>query len=483
MNWSPLRAYEDAKDKMAKVIAYIGYGAQNGSHILGSANPLLPMPEWLLEIGQKALKDSYDIHDGHEDGMMPGTTMRYYSSRSGRGIEAFRDNVISHYAEKGVEGEFITGGSLITDLMYKTYSQHLKPGDVVLSQTPFFGQFQILADKFDAKFCPIETDEENAWKLTPEQLREGLDAAPDAKIFNFVNPINPTGQQYTETELAALAEVFVAHNEDRKAQGKTPLIVLSDEGFANTPITDIDKEFVSLGAMAGMKDFTMTMVSLSKELSPGLGVSFGIGPQWIVESLWNVTEGPSYASQAMAAAIYDPENEARIREHYMANSQIYQDNLETIKTKFDDLNTHLLGPHLKDERVIDACLDPQKGFQFTIDARGLLGAKLPDDYMNPGNPQSRYITSSVDLAYYLRDVAKLEMVPGEGFGFQGDRMLMRMTLSKKTETYETVFDQMYDALSQLEIADNRPRIGCYKGTQYAASPMQEQSAEIRRPHL
>jgi aspartate/methionine/tyrosine aminotransferase len=208
-----------------------------------------------------------------------------------------------------------------------------------------------------------------------------------------------------------------------------------------------------------MANCTLTAWSLSKDQAPGLGVAIGIGPKWLIQRVRNEDSGPAFAMQSGAAAMFDALHEKEMTEHYGAANKIYSENLHLVKSLIDDLNLSFqdsfqgsLSKEQKTDLVGYEKSDPDGGFQFIFNAKGFLGAKFPDGYTHIPNPSQTHIASSLDLAWYLRDRAKVEFMPGEGFGFDGEEMMFRMTLSKREEQFELAFKRVGEELSKLSIA-------------------------------
>jgi aspartate/methionine/tyrosine aminotransferase len=251
-----------------------------------------------------------------------------------------------------------------------------------------------------------------------------------------------------------ISKVFIAHNERRKSENKPPLFVIADE-VARNVILDPAQEFVHIGSLPGMEDFTLTAWSLSKDQAPGLGVSIGIGPKWLIERVRNDDTGPAFAMQCGAAAMFREVYEERMIKHYQESNIIYVENLHLVKLAIKSLNSALCDKLPDGQKANFFGYEesgPDGGFQFVFDAKGLLGAKFPDGYKHIPNSSQTHITSSLDLAWYLRETARVEFIPGEGFGFDGEEMMFRMTLGKRQEQLGLAFRRVGEELLKLSIS-------------------------------
>jgi aspartate/methionine/tyrosine aminotransferase len=197
-----------------------------------------------------------------------------------------------------------------------------------------------------------------------------------------------------------------------------------------------------------MEDFTLTAWSLSKDQAPGLGVAIGIGPQWLIERVRNEDTGPPFAMQQGAAAMFDRRNKLRFDGHYAEANQIYSKNIALVKDAITLLNLFLTNAAGR-KPLVGYDSTPDGGFQFVFNAKGLLGAEFPSGYTHIPNPSQKHIESSLDLAWYLRETAKVEFIPGEGFGFDGRDMMFRMTIGKREEVLRTAFGRVSEELSKL----------------------------------
>ncbi|MCO7225840.1 aminotransferase class I/II-fold pyridoxal phosphate-dependent enzyme [Pleionea sp. CnH1-48] len=71
----------------------------------------------------------------------------------------------------------------------------------LLFPTGSYGYFVAAADYYQLKHYPIETQEQDHFKLTPELLRSTLTQHPNAWLFLNAPVVNPTGALYTNEEL------------------------------------------------------------------------------------------------------------------------------------------------------------------------------------------------------------------------------------------------------------------------------------------
>ena len=82
--------------------------------------------------------------------------------------------------------------------------------DEVLIPVPFWVTYPELVKYYGGKPVLLPTNDANAFKITPEQLRAAL--TPRTKILILNSPSNPTGSVYSRDELAALGKVLEGTN-------------------------------------------------------------------------------------------------------------------------------------------------------------------------------------------------------------------------------------------------------------------------------
>lgn len=438
-------------NNMRLVRQYFDHRAENNSKILGSSNPLMPMAPLVRKAivsASESKRDPYTMTA--EKHQREGNSWRYYGSRSSQGITELRRAMYEYCEDQGFNTEqidFMVTHSIPGSLLPAVCEGALEKGDQILLTTPSFGPFYTLLDDYRFNLTPTRLNADTDWKMTPEILEKILAESPNARMFVFINPGNPMGETYSKQELEALSEVFIRHNQNRPPEKQ--LLVFSDE-VAKNCILDEDKTFTSIGSIPGMEDFTITAWSLSKDQSPGLGIAIGIIPRNMIEQI-RKGEGPAFASQYAAAEVFKRENQEEMSKYYEDSVVIYRHHFKLAQQYVQQLNQSLNTildtrevPFISHEPHI-----PDGGFQFVFSTKGLLGFKFPEGYVHTPNPGQREIKNSLDLAWYLRSTCKVELVPGEGFGFDGDEMKFRVTISKREGILKEAFEGINKGISKL----------------------------------
>lgn len=160
----------------------------------------------------------------------------------------------------------VTSGS--TGAMYAALQAMLNPGDDCLILEPFYG-YHILtlrSQRINPVIVPLEA---KTWALDIEQLRAAVTPRTRAIILN--TPGNPSGKVFTLAELEQLAEFAIQQD----------LIVFTDEMYEYFLYEGA--EHLSIGALPGMAERTITISGFSKTFSV-TGWRLGYltaSPRWI----------------------------------------------------------------------------------------------------------------------------------------------------------------------------------------------------------
>jgi aspartate aminotransferase len=123
-------------------------------------------------------------------------------------------------------------------------------GDEVIIPTPYWVTYSELVKIARGKVVEVRSSVESGFKITAAQLEAAI--TPQTKVFLFSSPCNPSGAVYSQSELAALADVF------RKYPNIT---ILSDEIYEY--INFVGKH-ESLASFADLKDRVVIINGLSK---------------------------------------------------------------------------------------------------------------------------------------------------------------------------------------------------------------------------
>lgn len=428
---------------------------KTGVTSLCSSVPVHRPPEFVGDIIAKAC-----IGDKSE--------IQFYSSRSCEGTAGLQREIKKYYHAKGLktpnQKAIFTNSEHNIILMLIDFLKH-ETGSVIMT-TPTFGLFFNSFFNREIDVNLVKLSKKDDWKLTPKTLSQALQKDEYARVFVFINPDNPSGKSYSKSELEALAKEFISHNQERKKQGKPPLILFCDEASRRIMLNP-KEEFCSIATIAGMEEFTLTVSTSSKDLAPGLAICHGFGASWIIDKLLTQERttlpdvlasdrfGPSYPSQVLLEEIFSGRYQAQFDAHLEESIKVYRRNLDIISQSLQNLNSTLktkFGESPNGE-YIEISTMPDGGLQCLIQACAIRGMSFAGGFESQESSEEgaekTVIKNSFDLVRYIEKVAKVRLLHGELCGFEGEEMFFRVTISKDNERMKEVFDRISSALEQL----------------------------------
>jgi len=137
--------------------------------------------------------------------------------------------------------------------LFNLFSVTIDVGDEVIIPAPYWVTYPELVKYCGGSVVEIHTDDTNAFKITPEQLKAAI--TDKTKMLILTTPSNPTGSIYTKEELTAIAKVLEG----------TDIIVASDEMYEKLTY---EGEFTSCASVSeDMFKRTVTINGLSKSVA------------------------------------------------------------------------------------------------------------------------------------------------------------------------------------------------------------------------
>ena len=247
---SVIRAmFEEGKIMAAK------YGAEN-VYDFSLGNPNTPPPASVKET-------IIDILEHEPELMVHGymSNVGYEDVRRSL-AEGINRKQGTDYTEKNIVMTVGAAGAL--NVVMKTI---LEPGDEVLLQAPFFGEYLNYISNFDAK-AVIVAPEFTSFSINFEALENAITEKTKAMILN--TPNNPTGAIYSEADIIRLCDILRAKE---KQIGHT-IYLISDE-----PYREIVFGGQSVPYLPKYYDNAFVGYSYSKTLSlPGERIGYIVAP-------------------------------------------------------------------------------------------------------------------------------------------------------------------------------------------------------------
>ncbi|MBR0088489.1 MAG: aminotransferase class I/II-fold pyridoxal phosphate-dependent enzyme [Clostridia bacterium] len=184
------------------------------------------------------------------------------------------------------------GGSEAIDLMVRTL---VSAGDEVLIPEPCFVCYKPCTLMAGGVPVPIETKEEDEFRLLPEQLKAKI--TDKTKLLILPYPNNPMGGVMSMKDLEAIAEVLRGTN----------IMVLSDEIYGELRYGE--EKHTPFSAIEGMKERTVVVNGFSKTFAmTGWRLGYALGPERIIKLMtkvhqYGIMSAPTTAQHAAIEAL------------------------------------------------------------------------------------------------------------------------------------------------------------------------------------
>ncbi|CAN5890764.1 pyridoxal phosphate-dependent aminotransferase [soil metagenome] len=283
-----------------------------------------------------------------------------------------------HHSGVDVEASqvLVTNGG--KQAVYTAMAALLDAGDEALIPAPYWVTYPEAVSLTGATPVIAPTTIDDGFKVTPDMLERWR--TPATKMLVFVSPSNPTGAVYTAEEVDALDRWAADHG----------IWVMTDEIYQR--LVYDDHPFTSLPGLAGaLSDRWIIVNGVAKTYAmTGWRVGWLIGPPDIVQA--------SIRLQSHLTS-----NVANITQHAaLAALTGPQEEVEAMRRAFDRRRRTML----ESLRSIEGlrCLEPHGAFYAFPDLSAFIGGRFE---------------SSLELASWILDEARVAFVPGEAFGAPG----------------------------------------------------------------
>ena len=283
--------------------------------------------------------------------------------------------------------------------------------DEVIIPSPYWVSYPEMVSIAEGKAVIIDTEESNGFKITPQQLSDGI--SKKTKAIILCNPSNPTGTIYSRSELESLAAVL----EDKN------VLVISDEIYEK--LTYDDQEYVGLASISSkMKSKTLVINGFSKAYAmTGWRIGYAAGEKELIKRMailqsHSTTNAPAIAQYAGIEALEGPQVE-----------------LASMHSEFQKRRDYVFNRLQSIEGI--SCVKPRGAFY----AFPNISAYLNTSY------QDHVITNSSDLALYLIKEAKVVLIPGSAFGSDNH---LRISFATSMERLKEGMDRIEKALTNLK---------------------------------
>ena len=264
----------------------------------------------------------------------------------------------------------------------------VEEGDEVIIPAPYWLTYPELVKIAGGTPVIVETTEENAFKMTAEQLEAAITDRTKVLILN--SPSNPTGSVYTKDELFALSEVLERHD----------VWVISDEIYEKLNYSEI--RHTSIASLSEkMYNRTVVVNGHSKCYAmTGWRIGYTASPKIVRDAMDAIqshgTSNPnSIAQYAAMVALTDARGDAFLAE---------------MKQEFDARRKFMVSRINAIEGL--SCIEPLGAFYVLVNVSPLFGRRADGFRIN----------NCLELADKLLD-AGVAIVPGDAFGAPGHMRL------------------------------------------------------------
>lgn len=302
---------------------------------------------------------------------------------------------VSYHQDKEIM--VTVGGSEAIDIAMRAM---LDPGDEVLVPQPSFVSYVPCAVLAGGVAVPIELEEKDEFRLTPEKLLEKI--TPKTKLLVMPFPNNPTGAVMRREHLLEIARIVEEHD----------LFVLSDEIYSE--LTYGEEAHVSIASLPGMKERTVLINGFSKAFAmTGWRLGYACAPEVILKQMLKIHQ---------FAIMCAPTTSQYAAIDAMKNSD---DDVNHMRESYDQRRRYLL--HAFEEMQLE-CFEPMGAF-----------------YTFPSI--KRFGMTSDEFANRLLLEEKVAVVPGTAFGDSGEGYLR--------VSYAYSLKSLKEALGRIERFVNR----------------------------
>lgn len=281
----------------------------------------------------------------------------------------------------------------------------LEEGDEALVPNPVWLNYIHVPGSLGIVPVTYSLREANDYQIDLDELESKI--TDKTRMLVLVDPSNPTGGVFSLQTLEKVAEIAKKHD----------LFVLSDEIYEQ--LVYDGKKHVSIASLPGMKERTIKLGGWSKAYSmTGWRLGYMCAPKEIISAAVRVhqqtiTCASSFVQDAGLVALRDcDEDVAAMRAEYQRRKDYMVKALNAI----DGIS----------------CNNPQGAFYIFVNIKSL------------GR-------SSMEVAEYLLDHAKVALVPGSAFGSEGEGYL-RISYATRYEELIEACERIKTAIAKLQLS-------------------------------
>lgn len=317
-----------------------------------------------------------------------------------------RENGLS-YATSQV---LVTSGA--KSAIFNAFAATLGAGDEVLIPAHYWVSYPDMVLACEGEPVTLACPEENAFKLTPAQLRDAI--TPRTRWLLLNSPSNPTGASYSAAELRALADVLL---------DAPHVLLMTDDIYEHIRYDGLDNPHI-LAIEPALSDRTLVVNGVSKTYAmTGWRIGYAAGPADVIGAMATLqSQSTSNACSVSQAAAVEALNGDQL---FVKNSvQVYQQR----RDRCLDLLNGIDGL---------SCRKPDGAFYLYVNCSGLLGKTTP---------QGQRLDSDYDVVMYLLESQGVAVVAGTAYGLAP---FFRMSIATALDTLEQGCSRIATAVAAL----------------------------------
>ena len=346
-----------------------------GSDVIGfgAGEPDFPTPGHIVAAAQAACAEATNHRYTPAAGLP--------ALRAAIAAKTLRDSSLTVQADEVL----VTNGG--KHALYNVFQALVDPGDEVLLPAPYWVSYPEQVRVAGGTVVELATTAADGFRVSVDQLEAAR--TPRTKVLVFVSPSNPTGAVYPPEEVAAIG----------RWAAQAGIWVVTDEIYEH--LVYGDARHVSLPVVAPeARERCVVVNGVAKTYAmTGWRVGWSIAPIEVTRAMTRLqshaTSNVGNVAQAAALAALEGslDDVAEMRAVYDRRRRVAHERLSAM------------------EGV--ACPLPEGAFYAFPSFEGRLG----------GSVGGRRVHTSLELCTALLDVAKVALVPGEGFGAPGHARL------------------------------------------------------------
>jgi len=301
------------------------------------------------------------------------------------GTAALREAIRAKFArdnglDYGLDEIIVSTGA--KQIIFNAIMATVDTGDEVIVPAPYWVSYPDITLLANGTPVIVNTRAENGFRLQAEELERAI--TPRTRWLILNGPNNPSGANFTQADLQALADVLRKHPH---------VWILTDDIYEH--LLYDGRAFYTLAQVApDLKDRTLTLNGVSKAYAmTGWRIGYAGAPVALIKAMTKLqsqsTSNPSSVSQAAAlAALTGPQDfVAQSRERFQAR----RDQIVQALNAIDGIQ----------------CASPEGAFYVFPQCSGLFGATLPD---------GSTLQNSEQWVLHLLNAQNLAVLQGSAYG-------------------------------------------------------------------